>query len=139
MTLEQHSSSSHRWRLTSQKSLLPVRDPATPQRIQGLKGLRRSQQVCSNAFCHALLQSASRSGQSLTHAIIYFLVCVCEYSDINARVRGSGPTEAGSALGPDWHAGIVLRGAEQVRPYEYYRMTRCHSAILTILRSWKLF
>uniref|UniRef100_A0A3Q3W4V7 Pyridine nucleotide-disulfide oxidoreductase domain-containing protein 1 n=1 Tax=Mola mola TaxID=94237 RepID=A0A3Q3W4V7_MOLML len=27
---------------------------------------------------------------------------------------GSGPTEAGSALGPDWHEGIVLRGAEQV-------------------------
>uniref|UniRef100_A0A8C3AVZ1 Pyridine nucleotide-disulfide oxidoreductase domain-containing protein 1 n=1 Tax=Cyclopterus lumpus TaxID=8103 RepID=A0A8C3AVZ1_CYCLU len=26
--------------------------------------------------------------------------------------RGSGPTEAGSALGPDWHEGIVLRGAE---------------------------
>ncbi|XP_068442807.1 pyridine nucleotide-disulfide oxidoreductase domain-containing protein 1 isoform X2 [Clinocottus analis] len=35
-------------------------------------------------------------------------------ADKNARRRGSGPTEAGSALGPDWHEGIVLRGAEQV-------------------------
>lgn len=35
-------------------------------------------------------------------------------ADRNARRRGSGPTEAGSALGPDWHEGIVLRGAEQV-------------------------
>ncbi|XP_054480738.1 pyridine nucleotide-disulfide oxidoreductase domain-containing protein 1 [Anoplopoma fimbria] len=35
-------------------------------------------------------------------------------ADKNARRLGSGPTEAGSALGPDWHEGIVLRGAEQV-------------------------
>ncbi|XP_047430596.1 pyridine nucleotide-disulfide oxidoreductase domain-containing protein 1 isoform X2 [Mugil cephalus] len=28
--------------------------------------------------------------------------------------RGRDPTESGSALGPDWHEGIVLRGAEQV-------------------------
>ncbi|XP_056281370.1 pyridine nucleotide-disulfide oxidoreductase domain-containing protein 1 [Pseudoliparis swirei] len=35
-------------------------------------------------------------------------------ADRNARRRGSGPPEAGSALGPDWHEGIVLRGAEQV-------------------------
>lgn len=34
--------------------------------------------------------------------------------DRNAHEQGSGPTEAGSALGPDWHEGIVLRGAEQV-------------------------
>ncbi|XP_026182602.1 pyridine nucleotide-disulfide oxidoreductase domain-containing protein 1 isoform X1 [Mastacembelus armatus] len=30
------------------------------------------------------------------------------------RGHGSGPTKPGSALGPDWHEGIVLRGAEQV-------------------------
>ncbi|XP_077957711.1 pyridine nucleotide-disulfide oxidoreductase domain-containing protein 1 isoform X4 [Gasterosteus aculeatus] len=35
-------------------------------------------------------------------------------ADKNARRHGSGPIEAGSALGPDWHDGIVLRGAEQV-------------------------
>nr|XP_046235493.1 pyridine nucleotide-disulfide oxidoreductase domain-containing protein 1 isoform X2 [Scatophagus argus] len=35
-------------------------------------------------------------------------------ADRSAQGRGSGPTEAGSALGPDWHEGIVLRGAEQV-------------------------
>lgn len=35
-------------------------------------------------------------------------------ADRTSRGRGSGPTEAGSALGPDWHEGIVLRGAEQV-------------------------
>lgn len=29
--------------------------------------------------------------------------------------RSSGPTEPGSALGPDWHEGIALHGAEQVR------------------------
>lgn len=30
------------------------------------------------------------------------------------RGNGTGATEAGSALGPDWHEGIALRGAEQV-------------------------
>uniref|UniRef100_G3Q5R1 Pyridine nucleotide-disulfide oxidoreductase domain-containing protein 1 n=1 Tax=Gasterosteus aculeatus aculeatus TaxID=481459 RepID=G3Q5R1_GASAC len=35
-------------------------------------------------------------------------------ADKNAQRHGSGPIEAGSALGPDWHDGIVLRGAEQV-------------------------
>ncbi|TKS90994.1 Pyridine nucleotide-disulfide oxidoreductase domain-containing protein 1 [Collichthys lucidus] len=35
-------------------------------------------------------------------------------ADRNARGDGSGPTGVGSALGPDWHEGIVLRGAEQV-------------------------
>ncbi|XP_061817451.1 pyridine nucleotide-disulfide oxidoreductase domain-containing protein 1 isoform X4 [Nerophis lumbriciformis] len=34
-------------------------------------------------------------------------------ADGNRRGRGSGPTEAGSALGPDWHEGMVLKGAEQ--------------------------
>ncbi|XP_072233755.1 pyridine nucleotide-disulfide oxidoreductase domain-containing protein 1 [Leuresthes tenuis] len=32
----------------------------------------------------------------------------------NSRGRSSGATEPGSALGPDWHQGIVLRGTEQV-------------------------
>lgn len=36
------------------------------------------------------------------------------FQDKNAQRHGSGPIEAGSALGPDWHDGIVLRGAEQV-------------------------
>uniref|UniRef100_A0A3Q2YK15 Pyridine nucleotide-disulfide oxidoreductase domain-containing protein 1 n=1 Tax=Hippocampus comes TaxID=109280 RepID=A0A3Q2YK15_HIPCM len=31
--------------------------------------------------------------------------------------RGSGPTEPGSALGPDWHRGLVLKGAEWVRTF----------------------
>ncbi|KAM7378043.1 hypothetical protein PAMA_013103 [Pampus argenteus] len=35
-------------------------------------------------------------------------------ADRNLRGRGSCPTEPGSALGPDWHEGIVLQGAEQV-------------------------
>ncbi|XP_076010079.1 pyridine nucleotide-disulfide oxidoreductase domain-containing protein 1 [Genypterus blacodes] len=35
-------------------------------------------------------------------------------ADGSRRGRGSGPTEPGSALGPDWHEGVVLRGAEQV-------------------------
>ncbi|KAG7259198.1 hypothetical protein CRUP_018985 [Coryphaenoides rupestris] len=30
------------------------------------------------------------------------------------RRAGAGPTDAGSALGPDWHEGFLLRGAEQV-------------------------
>lgn len=37
-------------------------------------------------------------------------------ADRNPRGHGSAPTEPGSALGPDWHEGIVLRGAQQVRP-----------------------
>uniref|UniRef100_A0A3Q4ICC2 Pyridine nucleotide-disulfide oxidoreductase domain-containing protein 1 n=1 Tax=Neolamprologus brichardi TaxID=32507 RepID=A0A3Q4ICC2_NEOBR len=28
---------------------------------------------------------------------------------------GHGPTDSGSALGPDWHEGIALRGAQEVR------------------------
>ncbi|XP_053271002.1 pyridine nucleotide-disulfide oxidoreductase domain-containing protein 1 [Pleuronectes platessa] len=35
-------------------------------------------------------------------------------ADRNPRGLGVGPTESGSALGPDWHEGIALRGAEQV-------------------------
>lgn len=35
-------------------------------------------------------------------------------ADKSSRRLGSGPTEAGSALGPDWHEGIALRGAQQV-------------------------
>ncbi|KAK1906398.1 Pyridine nucleotide-disulfide oxidoreductase domain containing protein 1 [Dissostichus eleginoides] len=34
-------------------------------------------------------------------------------ADRNARRQGSSSTEAGSALGPDWHEGIVLQGSEQ--------------------------
>ncbi|XP_077400726.1 pyridine nucleotide-disulfide oxidoreductase domain-containing protein 1 [Vanacampus margaritifer] len=34
-------------------------------------------------------------------------------SDRHMRGRGSGPTEPGSALGPDWHQGLVLKGAER--------------------------
>uniref|UniRef100_A0A669B3R5 Pyridine nucleotide-disulfide oxidoreductase domain-containing protein 1 n=1 Tax=Oreochromis niloticus TaxID=8128 RepID=A0A669B3R5_ORENI len=33
---------------------------------------------------------------------------------------GHGPTDSGSALGPDWHEGIALRGAEQVRYWPVY-------------------
>ncbi|XP_022073654.1 pyridine nucleotide-disulfide oxidoreductase domain-containing protein 1 isoform X1 [Acanthochromis polyacanthus] len=35
-------------------------------------------------------------------------------ADRSSRGHGSGPTEPGSALGPDWHEGIALRGAQQV-------------------------
>lgn len=35
-------------------------------------------------------------------------------ADRKARGHNSGSTEAGSALGPDWHEGLVLRGADQV-------------------------
>ncbi|XP_018556010.1 pyridine nucleotide-disulfide oxidoreductase domain-containing protein 1 isoform X1 [Lates calcarifer] len=35
-------------------------------------------------------------------------------ADRNMQGRSSGPTEPGSALGPDWHEGIALHGAEQV-------------------------
>ncbi|XP_029969095.1 pyridine nucleotide-disulfide oxidoreductase domain-containing protein 1 isoform X2 [Salarias fasciatus] len=35
-------------------------------------------------------------------------------ADRHSRVHDAGPQESGSALGPDWHEGIVLRGAEQV-------------------------
>lgn len=35
-------------------------------------------------------------------------------ADRSSRGHGSGPTEAGSALGPDWHEGIALRGAQQL-------------------------
>lgn len=45
----------------------------------------------------------------------YLLMCMHKFPDRSARGCGSSPTEAGSALGPDWHEGIVLRGAEQVR------------------------
>ena len=31
------------------------------------------------------------------------------------RGHSCGPTEPGSALGPDWNEGIALRGAEQVK------------------------
>lgn len=37
------------------------------------------------------------------------------FLDRNARDHSSSSTEAGSALGPDWHEGLSLRGAEQVR------------------------
>lgn len=59
------------------------------------------------------------------HTLVFFFqyeclyscvfMCPCKCPDRNARGHGSGSTEAGSALGPDWHEGIVLRGAEQVR------------------------
>lgn len=39
---------------------------------------------------------------------------MCKSPDRKAQGHNSGPTEAGSALGPDWHEGLVLRGAEQV-------------------------
>ncbi|XP_029681642.1 pyridine nucleotide-disulfide oxidoreductase domain-containing protein 1 isoform X1 [Takifugu rubripes] len=35
-------------------------------------------------------------------------------ADGKAQRHSCGPTEAGSALGPDWHEGLVLQGAEQV-------------------------
>ncbi|XP_053718517.1 pyridine nucleotide-disulfide oxidoreductase domain-containing protein 1 [Synchiropus splendidus] len=35
-------------------------------------------------------------------------------ADRNLRGRGTGPTESGSALGPDWHEGITLKGAQEV-------------------------
>ncbi|XP_067347131.1 pyridine nucleotide-disulfide oxidoreductase domain-containing protein 1 isoform X2 [Channa argus] len=35
-------------------------------------------------------------------------------ADRNSMAHGSAPTESGSALGPDWHEGIILRGAEPV-------------------------
>ncbi|XP_061663401.1 pyridine nucleotide-disulfide oxidoreductase domain-containing protein 1 [Syngnathoides biaculeatus] len=34
-------------------------------------------------------------------------------ADRHTRGRRSGPTEPGSALGPDWHQGLVLKGAER--------------------------
>ncbi|XP_028274727.1 pyridine nucleotide-disulfide oxidoreductase domain-containing protein 1 isoform X2 [Parambassis ranga] len=34
-------------------------------------------------------------------------------ADRTSRRHGSDPTEPGSALGPDWHEGIVLQGVEQ--------------------------
>ncbi|XP_057711951.1 pyridine nucleotide-disulfide oxidoreductase domain-containing protein 1 isoform X2 [Corythoichthys intestinalis] len=34
-------------------------------------------------------------------------------ADRHTRGRGPGHTEPGSALGPDWHRGLVLKGAEQ--------------------------
>lgn len=37
------------------------------------------------------------------------------FTDRSRRGRGSAATEPGSALGPDWHEGLVLHGAEQVR------------------------
>lgn len=45
----------------------------------------------------------------------HFLFLCDNNPDRIARRHGSGPTEAGSALGPDWHEGLVLQGAEQVR------------------------
>ncbi|KAG7495904.1 pyridine nucleotide-disulfide oxidoreductase domain-containing protein 1 isoform X1 [Solea senegalensis] len=35
-------------------------------------------------------------------------------ADGHLRGKSTGPPEPGSALGPDWHEGIALRGAEQV-------------------------
>lgn len=35
-------------------------------------------------------------------------------ADRSSQAYGHGPTDSGSALGPDWHEGIALRGAEQV-------------------------
>ncbi|XP_030576526.1 pyridine nucleotide-disulfide oxidoreductase domain-containing protein 1 isoform X2 [Archocentrus centrarchus] len=35
-------------------------------------------------------------------------------ADRSSQGYGHGPTDSGSALGPDWHEGIALRGAEQV-------------------------
>lgn len=42
-------------------------------------------------------------------------ICVFTvYPDRKAQGHSLGLPEAGSALGPDWHEGLVLRGAEQV-------------------------
>lgn len=57
--------------------------------------------------------------------LIIAQICAVIFPDRNLRGRGSGPTEAGSALGPDWHEGIVLKGAEQVRYYIYTFVTEC--------------
>ncbi|KAM9705305.1 pyridine nucleotide-disulfide oxidoreductase domain-containing protein 1 isoform 1-T2 [Menidia menidia] len=35
-------------------------------------------------------------------------------AESSSRVRGDAPTGPGSALGPDWHGGLELRGAQQV-------------------------
>lgn len=40
---------------------------------------------------------------------------MCTFVDRNARGHSSSSTEAGSALGPDWHVGLSLQGADQVR------------------------
>lgn len=37
------------------------------------------------------------------------------FTTADLRGNGTGPTEPGSALGPDWHEGIALRGVEEVK------------------------
>lgn len=39
---------------------------------------------------------------------------MCEGADGKAQGQNWSSTEGGSALGPDWHEGLVLRGSEQV-------------------------
>lgn len=50
----------------------------------------------------------------LHNTVAGLLVFMCKFPDGKAQRHSSGPTEAGSALGPDWHEGLVLQGAEQV-------------------------
>lgn len=50
----------------------------------------------------------------LHNTVAGLLVFMCKCPDGKAQRLSCGPTEAGSALGPDWHEGLVLQGAEQV-------------------------
>lgn len=117
-----HSSLSHHWRLTNLKELLPVKGLATPPRSQQLEAPTPSQQVFIMVFSNFFLCYSRICAKVVTFSLFLIEkdcsdVSVCEFPDRHARGHGSGPTETGSALGPDWHEGIVLRGAEQVRLY----------------------
>lgn len=98
--------------------LIPALDANKPERVVPCKRSRytteepgpRGPQVFTAGLCHTFVMNTS-----LFISSSYLLnVNMCKCPDRKAQGHNSGPTEAGSALGPDWHEGLVLRGAEQV-------------------------
>lgn len=98
--------------------LIPALDANKPERVVPCKRSRytteepapKGPQVFTAGLYHTFVMNTS-----LFLRNSYLLnVNMCKCPDRKAQGHNSGPTEAGSALGPDWHEGLVLRGAEQV-------------------------
>lgn len=107
LMLELLSSLYQHWVRANQKDLFRAKDLATPLRNQLPGGLKSLLQVFTTPswWLHPCFY---------TNTVADLLVFMCKCPDGKAQRHSSAPTEAGSALGPDWHEGLVLQGAEQV-------------------------
>lgn len=96
--------------------LIPALDMNKPEKVVPCKRSRytteepapRGPQVFTAGLYHTFVKNTPLFSHKLLN------VNMCKSPDRKAQGHNSDPTEAGSALGPDWHEGLVLRGAEQV-------------------------